>query len=206
MITNPIRTEYDRLAAHYDRRWQSYIEATLKPVLEAVGFRGDEAVLDVPCGTGELGQRLLEKWPNLCFTGVDLSAGMLEQARAKMGASRARWIEADVAQLRLPNQSFDCVICANSFHYFRAPSESLAEIYRVLRPGGRFILVDWCDDYWTCKACGLWLRWTDRAFHRIYSLESCESLVKDAGFHIDEALRFRINWLWGLQFLDCSPG
>ncbi len=203
MDTNPVRTEYDRLAAHYDRRWQPYIEATLNAVLEAVEFQGDEAVLDVPCGTGELLQRLIAKWPDLCITGVDLSTGMLAQAKAKDEANRVRWFEADVTELPLPDQSFDCVICANSFHYFRAPNEALAEMRRVLRPGGRLILVDWCDDYWACKVCSLWLRWTDRAFYRTYSLKACVSLAEDASFQIEQGRRFRINWLWGLLLLDC---
>ena len=203
METNPVRTEYDRVAAHYDRRWQPYIEATLNAVLEAVEFQGDEAVLDVPCGTGELERRLIEKWPDLCITGVDLSTGMLAQAKAKDEANRVRWFEADVAELPLPDQSFDCVICANSFHYFRAPNEALAEMRRVLRPGGRLILVDWCDDYWACKVCSRWLRWTDKAFYRTYSLKACVSLAEDASFQIEQGRRFRINWLWGLLLLDC---
>ncbi len=203
MDTNPVSTEYDRLAARYDRRWQPYIEATLNAVLEAVEFQGDEAVLDVPCGTGELERRLIEKWPDLCITGVDLSTGMLAQAKAKDEANRVRWVEADVAELPLPDQSFDCVICANSFHYFRAPNEALAAMRRVLRPGGRLILVDWCDDYWTCKVCSLWLRWTDKAFYRTYSLKACVSLAEEASFQIEQGRRFRINWLWGLMLLDC---
>ncbi len=203
MDTNPVRTEYDRLAARYDRRWQPYIEATLNAVLEAVEFQGDEAVLDVPCGTGELKRRLIEKWPDLCITGVDLSTGMLAQAKAKDEVNRVRWVEADVAELPLPDQSFDCVICANSFHYFRAPNEALAAMRRVLRPGGRLILVDWCDDYWACKVYSLWMRWTDKAFYRTYSLKACVSLAEEASFQIEQGRLFRINWLWGLILFDC---
>lgn len=203
MDTNRVRAEYDRLAAHYDKRWQSYIEATLNTVQDTVAFQGDEAVLDVPCGTGELERRLLAEWPDLCITGVDLSAGMLAQAKAKDEANRVRWVEADVTQLPLLEGSCDCVICVNSFHYFLAPSEALVAMRRVLRPGGRLLLVDWCDDYWTCKVCSLWLRLTDKAFHRTYSLKACAALTEDAGFQVEQSHRFRINWLWGLLLLDC---
>ncbi len=203
MEANPARTEYDRLAVDYDHRWQSYIEATLSAVLETVDFQGDETVLDVPCGTGELEQRLIAKWPDLCVTGVDLSTGMLAQAKAKDQASRVCWVEADVTELPMADKSFDCVVCANSFHYFRAPNEALAEIRRVLRPGGRLILLDWCDDYWTCKICSYWLRWSDKSFYQTYSLRSCADLAKDNGFEIKQGRRFRFNWLWGLMLLDC---
>jgi len=195
--------KYDHLATRYDNRWRSYIEATLNAVLQAVDFRGNEAVLDVPCGTGELQRRLIAKWPDLCITGVDLSPGMLAQAKAKDDAHRASWIEADVTEIPLPDESFDCVICANSFHYFHAPSEALSEMRRVLRPGGRLLLVDWCDDYWTCKACSWWLRLTDKAFYRTYSLKACASLAANAGFQVEQKRHFRIDWLWGLLLLDC---
>lgn len=203
MDTNQVRTEYDHLAEHYDRRWQSYLEATLSPVLESVDFQGDEAVLDVPCGTGEIERRLIAKWPDLSITGVDLSTGMLAQAKAKDQANRVRWVEADVAKLPMPESSFDCVICANSFHYFQSPSDALAAMHRVLRPGGKLLLVDWCDDYWTCKVCSRWLSWREKAFHRIYPLKDCAALAEQAGFRIDQRQRFRVGWVWGLMFLDC---
>jgi len=202
MDTNPVRTEYDRIAVNYDSRWRSYIEATLNAVLKAVRFQGDEVVLDVPCGTGELEQRLLAEWPDLRITGADISKGMLAQAMEKDESSRVRWVEADVTKLPMQDQIFDCVICANSFHYFRTPNEALSEIRRVLRPGGRFILLDWCDDYWACKLCSFWLRLSDKAFHRTYSLKACLELAKENGFEIERSRRFRINFPWGLLLVD----
>jgi len=196
-------TKYDHLAEQYDRRWRSYLEATLNAVLETVDFQGDEDVLDVPCGTGELEQRLLADWPDLGITGVDISKGMLAQAMEKDEASQVRWVEADVTKLPLPDQSFDCVICANSFHYFRTPNEALSAFHSVLRPGGRLILLDWCDDYWACKMCSLWSRFTDKDFNRTYSLKACVELVEEHGFEIDRSRRFRINFPWGLLLVEC---
>ncbi len=173
-------------------------------VLEVGNFQGNEAILDVPCGTGELERRLLAKWPNLCITGVDLSTGMLAQAKAKDKANRVHWVEADVVELPMSDESFDCVVCANSFHYFSSPSKALAEMRRVLRPGGRLLLVDWCDDYWTCKACSMWHRLTDKYFYQAYTLQACVALAEDASFRVEQRRRFRINWLWGLMVLECS--
>jgi ubiquinone/menaquinone biosynthesis C-methylase UbiE len=204
--TNPVLQEFDRIAAEYDRRWRPYIDATMKAVLEAVQFEGHETVLDVPCGTGELERRLLSEWPDLQITGADLSPGMLRQAGEKDVENRVKWIEADVVSLPLPDAAFDYVVCANSFHYFRRPKDSLAELRRVLRPGGTFILVDWCDDYLTCKLCSLWLRWTAAAFYRTHSLRGCRSLLEREGFQIVDAERFRISWLWGLMRFVCRRG
>jgi ubiquinone/menaquinone biosynthesis C-methylase UbiE len=128
---------------------------------------------------------------------------MLRQAIAKRIGDRTCWIQAEASKLPLADASFDWVVCANSFHYFRQPVVALAEMRRVLRPGGTLVLVDWCDDYVTCKLCSLWLRWTDAAFYRTYTLRECQALLEQAGFGIVENRRFRVGWLWGLMRLVC---
>ena len=114
-------------------------------------------------------------------------------------AGEVAWIQADATALPFPDESFDAVVCANSFHYFRAPEQSLAEMRRVLRSGGWLLLVDWCDDYLSCRACSLWLRWTDPAFYQTYSLADFRSLVESSGFEIQDAQRFRAGLIWGMM-------
>jgi ubiquinone/menaquinone biosynthesis C-methylase UbiE len=194
-----VRQEYDRLAGEYDERWQRYVDETLRAVTDAITFRGGEQVLDIACGTGELERRLLQRWPGLLLIGCDLSAGMLAQAESKPIAGDVSWIQVDATALPFPDASFDAVICANSFHYFRAPEQSLAEMRRVLRPGARLVLVDWCDDYLSCRACSIWLRWTDPAFYRTYSLAAFRSLVESSGFEVHDAQRFRVGLIWGMM-------
>ncbi len=128
---------------------------------------------------------------------------MLEQARSKDMAHLVEWIEADVQQLPLPDRSFDYVMCANSFHYFRAPRESLRELRRALRPGGTLVLVDWCDDFLACKLCSLWLRWTDPAFFRTYSGRECELLLQETGLAVEQSEVARVGWIWGLMRCIC---
>lgn len=173
--------------------------------MDAIRFQGDETVLDVACGTGELERRLLDRWPGLRILGADLSFGMLDQAVSKEHRHRVGWLQAESIRLPFPEESFDCCICANSFHYFRSPHACLAEIRRVLRPAGTLILVDWCDDYLSCKLCSFWLRFTQRAFYRMYSRQSCHRLIERAGFRVQRFERFRINWLWGLMRFVCQP-
>jgi ubiquinone/menaquinone biosynthesis C-methylase UbiE len=128
---------------------------------------------------------------------------MLRQAIAKRISDRICWIQAEAGKLPLADASFDWVGCANSFHYFRQPEVALAEVRRVLRPGGSLALVDWCDDYLTCKVCSWWLRWTDPAFYHTYSLPECATLLEQAGFQIVHHHRFRVGWLWGLMRFVC---
>jgi SAM-dependent methyltransferase len=91
------------------------------------------------------------------------------------------------------------VVCANSFHYFRQPLAALREVARILRSGGSLVLVDWCDDYLTCKLCSAWLRLTDPACFRTYTLRSGEALLGQAGLKVIHRDRFRVGWLWGLM-------
>jgi ubiquinone/menaquinone biosynthesis C-methylase UbiE len=206
--TEAVRREYDRLATSYDRRWRTYVDATLHAVLAGVGFQGQERVLDIACGTGELERRLLARWPNLAVVGTDLSLGMLQQASAKGDSPRASWVQAEATHLPFPDNAFDVAVCASSFHYFRSPVKALHEARRVLCPHGLFVLIDWCDDYLSCKLCGLWLRWTDPAFCRTYTEQACRSLLEAAGFDVVRSDHFRVRWIWGMMRFVCRrrPG
>jgi ubiquinone/menaquinone biosynthesis C-methylase UbiE len=203
-----VRQQYDRLAISYDRRWRRYVEVTLHAVADSASFGGRECVLDIACGTGELEHLLLARWPALRIVGTDLSGGMLRQAVRKGEDRRASWVQAEAARLPFPDNAFDCAVCANSFHYFRSPMSALREVCRVLHPHGWFVLVDWCDDYLSCKLCGLWLRLTDPAFCRSYTVRACRSLLEGAGFEVARSGHFRVPWVWGMMRFVCrrTPG
>lgn len=192
------RTKYDDLARIYDTRWDRYVRATVAACMEGLEFRGDERVLDAPVGTGAVAAALLERWPGLRITGVDLSPSMLDEARGKLNAE-APLLQADVAELPFPADTFDAVICVSSFHYFRRPKTVLAEFAHVLRPGGTLVILDWCDDYLACKLYGALLRRRDRAFVRTYTRTECEGLLRERSLVPRESRRFRVGWLWGLM-------
>ncbi len=190
---------YDSLAASYDRRWWRYIDLSLAKVINAVCLQGDERILDVACGTGELEKRLFSRWPCLHITGLDLSPKMLAQARNKHLAGDVTWLAGEASHVPVPDKQFDVVICANSFHYFRKPLDCLREFRRTLVPNGTLVLVDWCDDYLTCKLCGVWLKLTDPAFFCTYTMRACREMIFDAGFDVVHSERFKVGWLWGMM-------
>jgi ubiquinone/menaquinone biosynthesis C-methylase UbiE len=134
---------------------------------------------------------------------MDLCPTMLAQAQEKRIAGDVTWIEAEASRLPILDGQFDVVICASSFHYFRKPIDSLKEFGRCLVPGGKLILLDWCDDYWTCKLCSLWLRRTDPAFFCTYTMQACRDMLLDAEFDIINSERFKVSWLWGMMLFQC---
>lgn len=190
--------KYDALAHVYDRRWRRYLEGTIRAALADLQLNGTERVLDMPIGTGEPAHRLLQNWPDLQLTGADYSQGMLQRARTKLPGA-VRLTCCDAAALPFASESFDLVVCISSFHYFQTPAEALSEFRRVLRRGGRLLLLDWCDDYWACKLCSAWLRWTDPAFLRTYTRDACQAQLQRAGFRVVERRQFRIDRLWGMM-------
>jgi SAM-dependent methyltransferase len=105
----------------------------------------DAGVLEVGCGPGRLSIRLARQH-GLDVTGLDLDPVMIEQARANANrpgdGRRPSFLVGDVASLAFPDRSFDMVVSTLSMHHWADPAAGLAEIGRVLRPGGRAVVWD----------------------------------------------------------------
>jgi ubiquinone/menaquinone biosynthesis C-methylase UbiE len=104
-------------------------------------------VLEVGCGPGHLSIRLARQH-GLDVTGLDLDPAMIARARAnadRPGNSdqcRPSFVVGDVATLAFPDGSFDLVVSTLPMHHWADPTAGLAEIGRVLRPGGRALIWD----------------------------------------------------------------
>ena len=195
---NAVIREYTGLAPDYDRRWSFYIEATLRHTLRRLEVNSRENLLDVGCGTGALLEALATSVPDAKLSGVDPSSAMLDMARKRLGDAVV-FKQGYAASLPFPNQAFDVVVSTNAFHYFRDPLGALEEMARVLRPAGRLVITDWCDDYVACRLCDLWLRVFNRAHFRTYGQKECAQLFEKAGLRRVRVERYKINWLWGLM-------
>jgi SAM-dependent methyltransferase len=90
-------------------------------------------------------------------------------------------------------------VSLSSFHFWPDPLAALRELHRVLRPHGRLVLTDWCDDFFSCRVCNLYLKWRDPAHRRIYGRNACEQMLNASGFQIHSVDRYKISWLWGLM-------
>jgi len=195
---NALVQEYRALAVDYDSRWSFYVAATVQGTLARLVVNEGERVLDVGCGTGVLLAELGRLHPALSLTGIDPVDEMLDVARTRLPESVTLlqgWAEA----LPFADASFDKVLSCSMFHYSRKPQQVLAEIRRVLAPGGALVLTDWCDDYLSCKLCDLWLRLFNKAHYRIYSSSELQEQLELAGFAGVKVERYKINWLWGLM-------
>lgn len=194
----PVVREYERLAPVYDQRWGNYVAASVGRTLGRIDLRAGERVLDVGAGTGALLSALAEREPAASLSGVDASPAMLARARAKLGA-RANLFEAQAENLPFEAGSFDLLVSTSVFHHLRRPREALREWRRVLRPGGRIALTDWCDDFLACRVCDRVLRLVSASHFRTYGLDDLGRMLAEAGFEELALERYRISWLWGMM-------
>lgn len=198
---DPVRREYARLALVYDEKWRFYNEVTARATLDRIEVDGTERVLDVGCGTGNLILSMRERWPLLRCWGVDLCGEMLEVGKAKLGRAGGRppLVQGRAERLPFAEGSFDLVISCNSLHFVPDPAQALSEFRRVLRPGGRLFVTDWCDDYLTCRLCSFLLRLCGKDHGRLLGREELEVFLGASGFSVEGVHTFKINWLWGLM-------
>lgn len=106
------------------------------------------AVLDIGCGAGNYSLKLAERLPGARFTLVDLSAPMLERARARLeaaGATVAEIRQGDIRALDFAPESFDVIVAAAVFHHLRTREEwerMFRRLHAWLRPGGSVWIFD----------------------------------------------------------------
>jgi ubiquinone/menaquinone biosynthesis C-methylase UbiE len=145
----------------------------------------DDRHVDVGCGTGLMSAMLAAQGRQV--VGVDLSAAMIAQARRRSGSS-ATFIEADAESLPIASSSVDAVVNLISLHHYPDPSRAIAEFRRVLRPGGRLVLIafDRNSHYITvAQRTNRWIKWIAGTSWQKTSAE-VQGLLRDAGFtHIE---------------------
>ena len=61
------------------------------------------------------------------------------------------------------------------------------------------MISDWCFDYWTCRILDLWLRLSNRAHIRTYSVKEFDQLLKNQGLSQVTVEKYQINWFWGMM-------
>ncbi len=99
-------------------------------------------LLDCGCGTGPMISLLYENDSSKNYTGLDITPRMIEVAKNK-NLEGVNWVVGDCENLPFEENSFDAIICSNSFHHYPNPEKFFESAKRVLRPGGRLILQDY---------------------------------------------------------------
>ena len=134
----------DETAEQYIAKWGK--DPTSRMTVEAAGLGPEDVVVDVGCGGGEAVRVAAECVVRGRALGVDPSPGMIriatEQTRDHACADRIQFIEGPAEKLPLESGSTNVVLAINSLHHWARPDVGLEEVWRVLAPGGRFLIGD----------------------------------------------------------------
>jgi SAM-dependent methyltransferase len=135
-----------------ERYEQILVPAILGPAARALvewsGLRDGERVVDIGCGTGAAARLAAEKVGSSGrVAGVDVNAGMIDVAKsaAPVRGAVIDWLENSAYQLPFTEGEFDVALCAQTLQFLEDRPRALAEIHRILAPGGRVAVSLWCD-------------------------------------------------------------
>jgi phosphatidylethanolamine/phosphatidyl-N-methylethanolamine N-methyltransferase len=143
MQLESVKTAYRRYASVYDAVFGPVLHAGRKAVLEALGLRSGDRVLEVGVGTG----LSLPLYPaDVRITGVDVSAEMLDKARARVARHRLANVDAllemDAERMTFADASFDKVVAMYVVSVVENPAKLLEELHRVCKPDGEIFIVN----------------------------------------------------------------
>lgn len=141
-----VQSMFNRVTRSYDRVNALMTMGRHAQWCREVAKRADLAVtgrlLDIATGTGEIALAARRRYPGAEIYGVDFSENMLAEARRKPGAESIEWEFADAHQLRFEDESFDAVTHGYLLRNVSDVERVLREQYRVLKPGGRVVVLE----------------------------------------------------------------
>ncbi|MFQ3565770.1 MAG: bifunctional demethylmenaquinone methyltransferase/2-methoxy-6-polyprenyl-1,4-benzoquinol methylase UbiE [Aggregatilineales bacterium] len=141
-----VQNMFDRIAGRYnlmnrlmtagqDQRWRRF-------VIEKARLSPGDRLLDLATGTGDIAFEALRAVPEVQAVGGDFSLGMMRVGRRQPSGDRIQWSGADALNLPFPDETFDAVTAGYLMRNVIDIPRAFAEQYRVLKPGGRLVILD----------------------------------------------------------------
>lgn len=122
--------------------------ANIREHLQHIDVRPDDVVLDIGCGSGSMSRTIAKAFPQANVTGIDLRQDYLDFARARAAKEympNLGFKQANIFALPYADASVDVVWTKYVLQWLKEPDAALAEISRVLKPGGRVVSADFAD-------------------------------------------------------------
>jgi SAM-dependent methyltransferase len=166
--------------------------------LSHITINENDIILDAGCGGGEAIKLLAEHSPKGMIYGIDHSSEMVklsvETNRDLIGKNRVRICEASVSQLPFPDNTFDLVTAFETYTFWPDIMNDLQEVRRVLKPGGKFLLVHSAYKHELFEERNNY--WKELFSMDIHSPEEINKIIEDSELvTIKTAERPENNWL-----------
>ena len=140
-----------------------------------------QKILDVGCGTGEILKSITERYSFAQLYGLDISEEMLKQANDKLKGT-ATLILGDAENITLETNSFDLLLCTDSFHHYPNPQQAISEFYRVLKHGKFLLIADYWKPFPIRQIMNLFISYSNEGDVNIYSKKEIIEFLKRGGF------------------------
>ncbi len=183
--------EFDRQAERWFRRELSWEERRmLDQMAQLAQISPTDRVLDVACGTGTVSFALAPQAREV--VGIDISPGMLAKARAirhHRGIRNVHFVLGQAEHLPFRDEQFDAAVCRLAIHHFPRPELEIREMARVLKPGGRLVILDTVssEDEREARLHNALERLRDPSHARMLSQTELIKLIESAGLRVCEA-------------------
>ena len=176
---------WDKISPVYDLFENVYnhkvYEGTGKKVAEFIDSRDD--VLECACGTGAITVCIASKCRKMVAT--DFAIGMLRQASSKCRKfDNIKFRRADITNIRCRDNRFDKVVAGNVIHLLPDPAKALAEMERVVKPGGKIIIPTYIN--MSKKSAGLAVKFIEflgADFKEQFDLETYKDFFRKMGYN-----------------------
>jgi len=176
-----VRRWFDRRAGGYEggatSRWRDPVQ---RASLDALEVTAGDRLLDVGCGTGAAVRLAAATAREV--VGIDLSSEMIHIAeRLAEALDNVEFRVADSESIPFGDGEFTAVLCSNSFHHYPAPERAVAEMARVLAPGGRLVIGDACSDTAAARVADFFLRRFEPGHVRLHRSRELGSYLLGGG-------------------------
>lgn len=179
-----IDASFRQITAHFDATTIDYaprIDASDGRVKALFGFLGDldgRRVLDAGCGKGRYSALLQERFPGARITGVDISANMLSHV-----PTGVRPVRGHLLHLPFADEAFDAVLCVEALEHAVNIGSAVRQMCRVLKPGGRLVVIDKNRQKLGALAMPHWEQWfSDRGLACLLEEEDLDAQVEPVGY------------------------
>ncbi|MGC4098179.1 MAG: class I SAM-dependent methyltransferase [Nitrospira sp.] len=185
---------YNAAAESFDAKPLAFWERYGRRTIERMSLRRGAHVLDVCCGTGASALPAAQAiGPEGKVIAIDLASELLKRGQAKAQTAGLRSLEfrqGDMTDLGFPDHHFDAVVCVFGIFFVPDMETQVAELWRMVRPGGQLAITTWGMRFWA-PVYDLWLEVVRRrrpdlhaafnAWDRITTTEAAYKLLHDGG-------------------------
>lgn len=203
------RDQFDRQAQMYAVSPVHRSGASLPILVDYAQAKPGERALDVATGTGNTAFAIADQGAEV--VGLDVSTGMLVQANARAvaeGYANVTFQEGNAEAIPFEDRTFDLVTARHAPHHFRHVEGFLAEVKRVLKPTGRFVMADGiCVSEASLDWFDRWQRLRDPSHYFARTVEQWQELAAEVGFNWARhtTVGYRMEFDWWVRNAGTSP-